>query len=228
MSAFAPLKWLPSNGWIVLSGCADPLSEIRAQALSRHNAGGAIAYITLADDLGDELMDDLAELGASSGYHVDLEEQDNNEIYERLSEAAMIVVDAAGQGDRLLRLLRRTAIHALKEALNRGALLFFEGAAAAIAGEFVLAADYRIESGLKFLHNALVTAEASAIAGDDALRAARGELPDAIFLGLASGSALVLGPQGQIETWGDRQVAISLGDPTRANAAFSSLSVTEN
>ncbi len=228
MSGSAPLKWLPSNGWIVLAGRADPLSEIRAQALSRHNAGGAIAYISLADDMGDELMDDMAELGASSGYFVDLEEQDNNEVYERLSGAAMIVLDAAGQGDRLLRLLRRTAIHALKEALNRGALLFFEGAAAAIAGEFILAADYRIESGLNFLHNALVATEASTIAGDDALRAARDELPDAIFLGLTSGSALVLGPQGQIETWGERQVAISLGDPKRANAAFSSLSVTEN
>ena len=212
----------------MLSGRADPLSEIRAQALSRHNASGAIAYITLADDLGDELMDDMAELGASSGYLVDLEEQDNNEVYERLIGAAMIVVDAAGQGDRLLRLLRRTAIHALKEALNRGALLFFEGAAAAIAGEFVLAADHRIESGLNLLRNALVAIDASSVAGDDALRAARSELPDAIFLGLATGSALALGPQGQIETWGERPVAISLGDPTRANAAFSSLSVTEN
>ncbi|MCE2471671.1 MAG: hypothetical protein J4G18_07175 [Anaerolineae bacterium] len=173
-------------------------------------------------------MDDMAELGASSGYLVDLEEQDNNEVYERLIGAAMIVVDAAGQGDRLLRLLRRTAIHAIKEALNRGALLFFEGAAAAIAGEFVLAADHRIESGLNFLHNALVATDASSVAGDDALRSARGELPDAIFLGLATGSALALGPQGQIETWGERPVAISLGDPTRANAAFSSLSVTEN
>ena len=151
MSDQAPLAWLPSKGWIVLSGRADPLSEIRAQALSRHNAGGAIAYITLADDLGDELMDDMAELGAASGYLVDLDEQDNNEIYERLSGAAMIVVDADGQGGRLLRLLRRTAIHALKEALNRGALILFEGEAAAIAGEFALTADDRIESGLNLL-----------------------------------------------------------------------------
>ena len=98
MSEQAPLQWLPSNGWIVLSGRADALSEIRAQALSRHNASGAIAYISLADDLGDELMDDMAELGAASGYLVDLEEQDNNEIYERLSVAAMVVIDAAGQG----------------------------------------------------------------------------------------------------------------------------------
>lgn len=228
MSELAPLKWLPSNGWIVLSGRADPLSEIRAQALSRHNASGAIAYISLAHDLGDELMDDMAELGAASGYLVDLDEQDNNEVYERLSAAAMIVVDAAEQGERLLRLLRRTAIHALKEALHRGALLFFEGAAAAIAGEFILASDDRVKPGLNLLQNALVATDVRSVAGDEALRAARSELPDAIFLGLATGSALVLGPEGQIETWGERQVAISLSDPTRASAAFGSLSVTEN
>lgn len=228
MSDSSPLKWLPSRGWIVLSGRADALSEIRAQALSRHNAGGAIAYISLAEDLGDDLMDDMAELGAASGYLVDLEAHDNNEIYERLSAAAMIVVDAAGQGDRLLRLLRRTAIHALKEALNRGGLLFFEGAAAALVGEFILAADNRIASGLSLLQNALVATEVSSIAGDEALWAARSELPDAIFVGLASGSALALGPDGRIETWGERQVAISLADPTRAHAAFGGLSVTEN
>lgn len=228
MSDLAPLKWPPSQGWIVLSGRADPLSEIRAQALSRHNASGAIAYITLADDLGDELMDDMAELGAASGYLVDLEAHDNNEVYERLSGAAMIVVDAAEQGDRLLRLLRRTAIHALKEALNRGGLLFFEGAAAALVGEFILAADNRIASGLNLLQNALVATDVSSIAGDEALRAARSELPDAIFVGLESGSALALGPEGQIEAWGERQVAISLADPTRTDAALGSLPVTEN
>ncbi len=228
MSDQSPLEWLPSKGWIVLSGRADPLSEIRAQALSRHNASGAIAYITLADDLGDELMDDMAELGAASGYLVDLEEQDNNEIYERLSGAAMIVVDADGQGGRLLRLLRRTAIHALKEALQRGALILLEGAAAAITGEFVLTADGRIESGLNLLKNALVATDVSGLAGDQALRAARSELPDALFVGLATGSALVLGPEGQIETWGERQVAINLADPMRAKSAFGRLSVIEN
>ncbi len=228
MSDLAPLKWLPSKGWIVLSGRADALSEIRAQALSRHNASGAIAYISLAVDLGDELMDDMAELGAASGYLVDLEEQDNNEIYERLSGAAMIVVDAAEQSDRLLRLLRRTAIHALKEALNRGALLFLEGAAAALAGEFILTADDRIEPGLNLLQNALVATAMDSLADADALRAARGELPDAVFLGLAAGAALALGPEGQIETWGERQVAISLADPMRANPALGRLTVTEN
>ena len=144
MREAAPFNWRSANGWIVLSGHADYLSEIRARALSRAIAGGAIAYISLADDMGDALMDDMAELGATTGYLVDLEENDNNEVYERLSTAAMIVLQADGAADLLMQLLRRTAVHALKEALNRGGLILFEGDAAAVAGE--LAVDQRGES----------------------------------------------------------------------------------
>ena len=224
----SPLRWLPSNGWLVLSGRADALSEIRARALSRHNASGAIAYISLADDQGDALMDDMAELGATSGYLVDLEERDNNEVYERLSLATMIVVDAAEQGDRLLRLLRRTAIHALKDALDRGALILLEDAAASISGDYTLGTDARIAPGLSLLQDALVVTDVGSIAGSAALRAARSQLPDVVFVGLAVGSALVLGPEGQIETWGERQVALSFGDPTRANKVYDTFTTSQN
>ena len=78
------------------------------------------------------------------------------------------------------------------------------------------------------MQNALVAADASSLAGDAALRKARAELPDAIFLGLPAGAALALGPEGRIETWGERQAAISLADPTRANPAYARLTVTEN
>ena len=217
MFELAPFSWLPSNGWLVLSGRADALGEIRALALSRHNARDAIAYISLADDLGDALMDDMAELGATSGYLVDLEEQDKNEIYELLSAAAMIVIEADGGGDRLLRLLRHTAVHAMKEALSHGALILLEGAAATTAGQYILGTDDRVDSGLNFLYNALVVTEVSSVAEHAALRCARVQMPDAVFIGLASGSALALGPDEQLETWGESQVAISLGDPTRTN-----------
>ncbi len=217
MLELTPFSWLPSNGWLVLSGRADALGEIRALALSRHNAGGAIAYISLADDLGDALMDDMAELGAASGYLVDLDEQDNNEVYERLSTATMIVIEADGERERLGRLLRRTAVHAMKEALNHGALILFEDAAASTAGQYMLGTDDQVDAGLDFLHNAMVLTDVSSVAEHAALRSARVQLPDTVFVGLASGSALVLGPDEQLETWGERQVAISLGDPARIN-----------
>ena len=202
MSARAPFSWLDSNGWIVLSGPPDALSEIRAQALSRYDGAGAIAYISLAPDLGDALMDDMAELGAPTGYLVDLEASDNNEIYERLAAAGMIVIEAERDSPELGRLLTQTVASALKTALERGALILFEGAAAALAsdGRFSVAGG-----GLNVVQNALITARHEGEAERDFARVDRRDLQGAAVMGLARGSALALGPGRQIETWGRRR-----------------------
>ena len=210
-----PFSWLESRGWLVLSGSADPLSEIRARALSRYNTVDAIAYIILADDMGDALMDDMAELGAPTGYLVDLEDEDNNEIYERLSNAGMIVVESDGNAERLMRLMTQTVTHAMKTALDYGALILFEGAAASIVGEHTLASNGALAAGLKFVRNVLVAPDISSILEHDAVSTARRMLPDVVCIGLPPGAALVLGPDQQIETWGERDVTISLGDPAR-------------
>ena len=222
MRETAPFSWQAANGWLVLSGSADSLGEIRARALSRCDASGAIAYISFADDLGDALMDDMAELGAASGYLVALEAGDNNEIYERLNSAAMIVIEAGGAGGELCRLIRRTAIHAMKDAFHRGSLILLEGAAAACAGEFMLDAAGQTAAGLGFVQNALIAADTLSVSENAMLRAARLQMPDAAFIGLAPGAALALGPDRAIETWGERQVSISLGNLALATAQYES------
>ena len=223
MSPGAPFSWLDSNGWLVLSGEPDALSEIRAQALSRYDGAGAIAYISLANDLGDALMDDMAELGAPSGYLVDLEEGDNNEIYERLSAAGMIVIEADRNAEVLRSLMSQTVISALKSALERGALILFEGAAASIAGEHKLTAAGELAAGINFVHNVLISPSAAKNTEDELLRQVYCALPDVSIMGLAPGSALALGPAQQIETWGDGAVTISLGDPARGYDRYGAL-----
>lgn len=215
MSMATPFSWLDSNGWLVLSGKADALGEIRARALSRYDGSSAIAYISLAPDFGDALMDDMAELGAPSGYLVDLDDNDNNEIYERLSAAGMIVIEADCNAESLGGLISQTIISALKAALERGALILFEGAAASIAGERRLNAKGEWSAGLNFIQNALIAPSAE--------RDPEGALPlvehcapiDVPVMVFAPGAALALGPAGKIETWGDGEVTISLSDPAR-------------
>ncbi len=202
MTARAPFSWLDCNGWIVLSGYPDALSEIRARALNRYDGAGAIAYISLASDRGDALMDDMAELGAPAGYLVDLEASDNNEVYERLAAAGMIVIEAAPYADALGSLTTQTVSSALKVALERGALILFEGGAAAIAGE--------AGGGLNFVRNALITAPVDAFAEPELPRRNGREPKLGVVMALARGSALALGPAGRIETWGDGEVTISL------------------
>ncbi|MDE2636725.1 MAG: hypothetical protein OXI30_10200 [Chloroflexota bacterium] len=212
MNPDAPFTWLDSKGWIVLSGPPDALSEIRAQALSRYDGAGALAYISLAPDLGDALMDDMAELGAPAGYLVDLEDPDNNEVYQRLSAAGMIVIEACRQPDRLHALMSHTVASALKSALELGALILFEGAAATLAGQHRMTAGGELTAGLNFVGNALIATIADNEAESTLTRNIHRQLSDISILGLARGSALALGPDRRLETWGDGEVTISLGE----------------
>lgn len=211
MSTAAPFTWTDSNGWLVLSGPPDALSELRAQALSRYDGSSAIAYISMADDLGDALMDDMAELGAATGYLVDLEAADNNEIYERLSGAGIIVIEGAQDAEMLERLMTQTILSAMKSALERGALILLEGAAAGFAGEHRLTAERELRGGMNFVGNALIIMSAAG----ELIPNIHHEVPDVSIIGLARGAALALGPGQRVETWGDAEVTISLPDPAR-------------
>lgn len=210
-----PIRWLESYGWLVLSGSADPHSEIRALALSRCNASGAVAYVSLAEDFGDALMDDLAELGAPSGYLVDLEDQDNNEIHQRLSGTGMIVIEAGDDIHRLKRLMTQTVVHAMKEALQDGALVLFEGLAATLAGSYYLDPSGKVARALKMVEDVYVAVDVNSFLATETAQLVFQKRPDAVGLAIDKGSALVLGPDGHIETWGDKEITFSLGDPSR-------------
>lgn len=215
MHSSLPIRWLESHGWLVLSGSADPQSEIRALALSRCDASGAVAYISLAEDDGDALMDDLAELGAPSGYLVDLEDQDNNEIHQRLSGAGMIVIEAGDDIHRLKRLMSQTVTHAIKEALRDGALVLFEGAASTLAGSYYVDQSGAVASALKIVEDAFVAVGVNSFLETKTAQLVFHQRPDAVGVAIDAGSALVLGPDQHIETWGDKQITFSLGDPSR-------------
>lgn len=215
MSRQLPLSWLESNGWLVLSGSADRLSEIRALALGRCDAGGAIAYVSLADDFGDALIDDMVELGAPTGYLVDLQDQDNNAIHDRLSNAGMIVIEPGQDITVLKRLMTQTVVHGLKEALNGGALVLLEGLAATLAGSWVLSESGDMAAGLQFVGDVLILPDARSLSECTEAQAIFAVQPDAICIAIERGAALALGPNGEIETWGERAVTFSFGSPLR-------------
>lgn len=203
--------WLNTNGWLVLSGGADALSEIRAQALSRVDAEGAVAYISLAGDLGDSLMDDMADLGAPTGYLVDLEDSDNNAIYEQIRSASIIVIEPGQSIDKLKRLISQTVLHAMKEALDRGTLILLEGVAASLAGDLIVGDTGNIMNGLKWVNNAHIMTGVSSVLESASASKIYDYEPETIFIGIQLGSALVLGPHGHMETWGENEVTIGLG-----------------
>ena len=211
MAEQIPFSWVETNGWLVLSGSADALSEVRAQALSRVNADGAIAYISLMGDMGDAIMDDMAELGAPTGYFVDIEHDDNNTMYERLKSAGMIVIEPGDDLERLSRLMSQTVVQAIKDALVAGALVLFEGVASNLAGEYIVRPNGQVAKGLKFVTNAYIAPDVTSVLETEDVETVFLAHPETVFIAIQSGSALVLGPQGHVEIWGEKQVTISLG-----------------
>jgi len=196
------LRWIDGRGWIVLSGGAD--DDVRAMAINRSSADGGIAVIAL-DGSGDDLNDDIGDLGAPSSYEVDVFTEDDESVENKIGEASVVLVSSAASADGARSALRGAAITGMLHAYQNGAVILLEGETAAAFGSWIISAA----EGLEWVEGAVIL-----IGIQDA--AARAKLildaqPTAVALAIESGSALALGPDGQIEPWGNNQVTIALG-----------------
>lgn len=214
-------NWLDNNGWLVLSGGTDALSEIRAMALSRAISDGGVAYISFADDAGDFLLEDMSDLGAPAGYIVDLVNDDNNSIYEQIKSAGIIVIEPGRSISQINSAVTQTVKRALKEALDHSALILLEGIAVSLFGELFVTDQGNLAQGIKWVENAFIMPKVTSFVQSSDAQKVLDYKPDMVFIGIGVGSALVLGPSGTMETWGENQVTITLG------SGFSSQNASE-
>ncbi len=211
MTASGLFQYPEGRGWIVLSGGADSGSVIRAQALRRTRAEGGAAYLVMRDDDADSTLDDMDDLGAPTGYQVNLSTEDDATIRALIGEASIIVINANAEPHTLLGGLRGAAEEALRAALGDGAVLLFEGTSASLVGAYWFGQDGVPRDGLNWLHNGVILTDTQR---DDAARAAHDFLEatsSAFIVEIALGSAMVLGTEGAIEIWGERRVKVALG-----------------
>lgn len=207
MPTHSVLQWLDGRGWLILSGGAD--DEIRAQALGRAAADGGVACVSLSGDgaQADALLDDIADLGAPSGYLVDVFGEDDETIRDKLSQAGMIVVGGGSSSTEARGSLRGAALEGMQAAHANGAIVLLEGVSATAFGAWVI--EDTITPGLEWLESAAVLTGVR-----DAAYNAKPifeSQPSAVAIAVMNGSALALGPDGQVETWGGREVTIALG-----------------
>jgi hypothetical protein len=206
------LRWQDGRGWLILSGGGEAQSDVRAAALGRAAADGGVAYVTLGSQsaLGEKALADMEDLGAPPGYLVDVLTEDDQTIQSKLAEAGIVVIESGADVDELRSSLIGAAIDGIQTAFQNGAVILAEGNAAIVFGAWVLLED-ELTSGFEWLENGLVipgitSISESAVAQDVLIRQAA-----AIAVGIGEGSALALGPDGEVETWGRRQVTIALG-----------------
>ncbi len=197
-------RWLDGRGWLVFSGGAD--DDVRALALGRAAADGGVACVALSGD-PDALLDDIADLGAPSGYVVDVFGEDDESLNDKLAQSGMVILVGGASAAEVRGALRGAALDGIQAAYQNGAVILLEGVDAMAFGAWLV--DDAVAGGLGWLEGAAVFTGVSN-AGAPA-KPVFEQQPDAIAVAILPGSALALGPDGQIEAWGEREVTIALG-----------------
>jgi len=206
------LNYLKGRGWMVFSGGNTPGSPIRSQALARAQAYSSVAYISTAEDGGDSMMDDMEDLGARTGYFVDLQYDSPEELRKQLEGASLIVIEVGTSVDALVQGLVDEAVSGMREAYERGAVILIEGLAANVFGRWVISDSGELLDGLNWIENAFIEPDSGGIDDSHAVQTVIERFPEAIAINIRAGAALALGADSQIEVWGDaNDVTLSLG-----------------
>jgi cyanophycinase-like exopeptidase len=208
-------RWQAGKGWIVLSGGGSCESEgnldIETKLLSRTVSQGPLAYIWAASDVetADHHMDCLRELGARTGYLIDILTEQDDILFQQLSEAGVIILGGGPRGAVLREALPGVVLRGLQEAFRRGATIYAAGSSSMAFGSHFVDGDESFQ-GVGWLAQAIIlpgyTPEHA-----DLLRDWVQQHPDSYGLGLGEGAALALGPRGEVEIWGNPAVTVSLG-----------------
>jgi hypothetical protein len=170
-----------------------------------------MALIGLDVDDDDIDLEDLAELGAPTGYLVNVMTEDDDTIRQRLLDSALIVVPDNFEPDELRSALMGAPLEGMKAAFESGAVLLVEGRAATLFGGTVLLADGEALDGFGWIEEALLLAGSTTLEQSEAVRTALAGKNARLAVGITMGSALALGPEGEVENWGQRQVTVVLG-----------------
>jgi hypothetical protein len=204
-------SWKDGYGWIVLSGGSEPTGAVRAAAIERSSADGALVVLVLDDAAAsDAILNDMQELGAPSGYLVNLMTEDDNTIRQQVGDAGIVVLSSDAPARAVHSNLIGAVVDGLATAYDRGALILAEGSAAVALGAFIVD-DGTVLDGLGWLDNVLVVPGMESASDSPDAQTVMNQKPTAIVIGVAVGTAFVLGGNGMIETWGDKQITIALG-----------------
>lgn len=208
-------QWREGAGWFVLSGGgaweSDDNLSIQAHILGRTISQGPIAYIWAASDIetADRHMDLLSDLGARTGYLVDILTEQDDVLLQQLSEAGVIILGDGSNPEILREALVGVGQRGIEEAYRRGATIFAVGQSATMMGAYHVQ-DSQLVPGFNWLSNAILMPEYTAGRADE-LRDVVHQAPNSFGLGMGQGAALALGPYGEVEVWGNAAITVSLG-----------------
>ncbi len=206
---------IPGEGWLILAGAVPELggetADLMERLLERLDLSRPLAAMAAADSDSsevNELLESLEEwLGAEAGY-LELDTDMGTVGWEDSGLLLLIGDDPEVWIDSL----RGEPLERLRRALLHGTIILAVGGACRAFGTQVVSA-IRGESfvpGLDWIAEAMVVADA-AEAGSEIVRSwLQSDEPRLVFL-LQPSSILALGPEQQVERWGQAPPEIILG-----------------
>ena len=162
-------------------------------------------------------MNDLQDLGAPAGYFVDVLSEDDETIRSKIGEASLIVVEPGASSADMRSALMGAAVEGMQTAFENGAVILLEGKSASIFGAWMLLETGEIRQGIGWLSQMFILPGVTEVAQSDMGKEALKEEASALAIGIGEGSALALGPDGEVEPWGEKQVTIALGRSFTSN-----------
>ncbi|MBE2182087.1 MAG: hypothetical protein IAE89_01565 [Anaerolineae bacterium] len=202
-------RWKEGRGWLVIASGAS--TEIRGMALNRLAADGAIACVAPGQDssFADVILDDFADLGAPSGYVVDLQSEDDDTLLNRLGEASLIVINGHTLPSEARSELMGAAMDGIAQAYENGAIILAEGDAGIVFGLQLYDSDEI--TGFNWIENTIILPGIEIEGVEAFANHALVEYPDRLAIMIGDQSAMAFGGDGQIETWGLQQVTLRMG-----------------
>ncbi|MCC6611995.1 MAG: hypothetical protein IT320_00875 [Anaerolineae bacterium] len=211
MPSASIFRWRDGRGWLVLAPGTMDDPDVRALVAARASADGSLAVAVLDGDLtaGDRRLEDFEELGATSGYLVDILTEDDETIATRLAETSIVLLESGADLRSLKSSLMGAALQGLQTAFANGAYVLAAGAPAMLFGEWAYDGQDNLIEGFGWLQDAVVMPVAQDLSAH--VKSVLQTYPELFSIGIGERTALALGPDGQVEIWGQRQIGVALG-----------------
>jgi cyanophycinase len=222
------LTWRSGAGWLVLiGGTSDQWRATEAidrAAIELMDRDRPIAFVPAAacpPDYGESFLATYRGLGAPPGYVVPVHDRAsasdpaNTELLRR----AGLIYFGGGETVQLLGTLTGTpALEAVAAAHDAGAVVvgMSAGAIALAALGVPLNLSIGVLQGWGWLARAIVSVHHTP-ERHPGLRKALIERPEMLGIGLPEDAALALGPKGQLQTWGARELTVTAGPDFEPN-----------
>ena len=214
-----PLEWIDGNGWLVLSGsdthCAGLTGEVDARLLTVANLDRPLVVLLSEGERSEAeaVVQHFVALGGPAGAGfilADLTARDleRGELPELLGAAGILYLG----GNSPLALVEQLRPSPLLKGMVRGfatlqgLLIVGAGEVGRALGAWFVDSDDQLVTGLNFLRSAIIAPHFTGSAQAMELQRVLQARPGFVGLGIPRGTALALGPRGQVQSWGSGEV----------------------